>query len=431
MEAVIIAGGKGTRLASLSKETPKVLIKIGNKPVIEHQILLLKKYGVSDIHLLLGHLGSQIKNYLGDGEKWGVKIHYYQEEKPLGTAGALLQLKNKIKKDFLFLSGDIMMDFDVKRFISWHKKKSKKIASIVVHPSDHPFDSDLIETDKTDKVASLLLRPHKTGKNFQNLSIASVFIFSSDIFKYIPGEKKCDLEKGILPKILKAGENIYAYKTPEYIKDMGTPERLAQVKKDYTSGKIEKLNLRNKRRAVFIDRDGTLNQQDGQTTRLESFRSYDFTAKAIKKINQSNYLAIVITNQRAIAKGFLSEEELFLIHKKMETELGFSGAKIDNIYYCPHHQEKGFKGEVAELKIECNCRKPKTGMIKKAITDFNLDISRCFFIGDSTTDAKTAENAGIKFLGVETGYGCRDGKHKISKKFTMYKNLLEAIENII
>lgn len=431
MKAVILAGGKGTRLGNLSKDVPKVLIKIGKKPIIERQILLLKKHGIKKIWVLLGHLGEQVKDYLGNGEKLGVKIFYSQEEFPLGTAGALKLIDGKIKEDFLFLSGDITMDFDIKRFINWHKHKKNKIASIVVHPSDHPFDSDLVETDKDNKIVSLLIRPHKEGGYFQNLGIASVFIFSPDIFKYIPIREKTDFEKDILPVILKAGENVYAYKTPEYIKDTGTPKRLAQVKKDYLSGKISRFNLSNKRRAIFIDRDGVINEPISQLSKIDDFKIYSFVPKAIGKINQSDYLAIIITNQPMIAKGFLTENGLAQMHKKFETEIGLLGAKIDAIYYCPHHPEKGFEGEVPALKINCSCRKPKVGMIKKAVYDFNIDLKKSFFIGDTSVDAKTAENAGIKFIGVKTGHGCKDDKYQINKKFLIYKNLLQAAEKIL
>jgi len=431
MKAVIVAGGRGNRLAFLTKNVPKALIKIGDKPLIEHQILLLRKYGIKEIWLLLGYLGDQIKKYLQSGKKWDVNIHYCQEKEPLGTAGALKQLEYEIKEDFLVLSGDIILDFDIQRFISWHCQKKEKIVSIIVHPNDHPFDSDLVEVDNTGKITSLLKRLHPPGSIFRNLSIASVFIFSPKIFKYIPFGIKCDIEKDILPLVLKSKNKVYAYNTPEYFKDMGTPERLRKVKQDFLSGKIKRFNLKNKRKAVFLDRDGVINQEIDQLSRIEDFKIYDFTAKAIKKINDSDYLTIIITNQPMIAKGFMSELELNRIHKKLETELSLKGAKIDAIYYCPHHPEKGFIGEVPELKTQCDCRKPQIGLIKKAVSDFNLDLSKCLLVGDSTADAKTAERAEIKFIGVKTGYGCRDNKHKINKKFPLYKNLLEALKDNI
>jgi mannose-1-phosphate guanylyltransferase / phosphomannomutase len=437
MKAVILAGGKGTRLSSLTQNIPKALVKIGGKPIIERQILLLKEYGFSEIWILLGYLGDQIKNYLSDGKKLSVNIHYHQEDDPLGTAGALKAIEKEIRQladrqpaeeDFLVLSCDIMMDFDINRFISWHNKKEGKIASMIIHPNDHPFDSDLVEIDGNGKIISLLRRPHPSERIYRNLSIASVFIFSPKIFEYIPIDKKCDIEKDILPIILESGNNIYGYDTPEYFKDMGTPDRLAKVEQDFLSGKIKRLNLRNKRKAIFLDRDGTINEEVDQLSSIKDFKIYDFAIDAIKKINDSDYLAIIITNQPMIAKGFMSEKELGDIHKKLETELGKRGAKIDAVYYCPHHPDKGFEGEIPELKIDCNCRKPKTGLIDKAVSDFNLDLSQSFFIGDSSCDAKTAENANINFIGVETGYACQDGKHQINQKIPLYKNLLEALK---
>lgn len=429
MKAVIVAGGKGTRLAEISKDVPKALIKIGNKPVIEHQILLLKKYGIKNIWLLLGHLSEPIRRFLGDGKKWGVKINYHQEQKLLGRTGALKTIENEIKEDFLFLSGDVMADFDINRFIAWHKQKKNKIASIIVHPSDHPFDSDLIEIDNANKITSLFKKPHNPNRIFQNLGIASIFIFSSRIFKYIPSGRKTDFEKDILPKVLKAGEKVYAYNTPEYIKDMGTPKRLKQVKADYVSGKIKKMNLQNKRKAVFLDRDGVLNKQVGQISRLEDLRIYNFAAKAVKNINNSGYLAILVTNQPQIAKGFVTEETINLIHKKLETELAKVGAKLDAIYYCPHHPEKSFEGERAELKISCQCRKPAIGLFLRAKNDFNIDIKKSYMIGDQTMDILAGKRAGCKTILAQTGYAGKDKKYQVKPDFTAH-NLAQALKTI-
>ncbi|MDO8743411.1 MAG: HAD-IIIA family hydrolase [Candidatus Azambacteria bacterium] len=426
MKTVIIAGGKGTRLAPLTKKIPKSLVKIGGKPLIEHQIILLKKYGIREIWILLGYLGDPIREYLQNGEKWHVNIHYLQEDRPLGTAGAVKTLENKIKGDFLVISGDVMLDFDVKRFIGWHKG----IASIVVHPNDHPIDSDLVETDKTGRILSLLKRPHPPGLIFHNLSIASAYIFSPKIFKYIQKNKKTDIEKDILPLILKSKEKMYAYNTPEYIKDMGTPDRLAKVREDYLAGKTKELNLENKRRAVFLDRDGVINQEVDQLSKKEQLKIYDFAVQAIKRINESDYLTVLITNQPMIAKGFMTEEDLNEIHKKLETELGLRGAKIDAIYHCPHHPEKGFSGEIPSLKIKCKCRKPEIGLFLKARKDFNIDLKKSYFIGDKTSDILTGSRAGGKTILVKTGYGGKDKLFSAKPDF-IAKNIFEAVKIII
>ncbi len=428
MKAVILAGGKGTRLAKLTKNAPKPLIKVGGKPVIEHQILLLREYGIKEIWILLGYFGEKIREYFQDGKKWKVKIHYYQEEKPLGTAGALKVLENEIKEDFLVFSGDVMMDFDLKRFINYHRQK-KGIASIVVHSNDHPFDSDLVEVDKEGQIISLLKRPHSPELTFRNLSIASAYIFSPKIFKYIPIKIKSDIEKDIFPLILKSKAKIYAYNSPEYFKDIGTPERLFKVRKDYTLGKIKRLNLKQKRKAIFLDRDGVINEEVDQLCKVEDLKIYDSTAKAIKKINEIGDLAIIISNQPMIAKGFMTENDLNGIHKKIETELGKKGAKIDAIYYCPHHPDIGFPGEIPELKIKCNCRKPEIGLFLKAKKDFNIDLKNSYSIGDKTSDILAGKRAGCKTILVKTGYGGKDKLFNAKPDFVA-KNLSEVIKII-
>ncbi len=428
MKAVILAGGKGTRLFPLTKKIPKLLIKIGSKPVIEHQIILLRRYGINDIWILLGFLGDRIKEYLKAGEKWDVNIHYYQEEKPLGTAGALRQLENDINEDFLVLSGDVMMNFDLKRLINYHRRK-KGIATIIVHPNDHPFDSDLVEMDDKGEIAALLKRPHPKGIIFRNLSIASAYIFSPKIFKYIPKNKKTDIEKDILPLLLKSKEKIFAYNTPEYFKDIGTPDRLVKTRADYASGKIKKLNLENKRKAVFLDRDGVINKEVDQLSKIKDLKVYSFSAKAIKEINNSDYLTILVTNQPMIAKGFMTEADLNEMHKKLETELGLRGAKLDAIYYCPHHPEKGFVGERPELKIKCKCRKPEIKLFLRAKKDFNIDLKKSYLIGDKTSDILAGKRAGCKTILVKTGYGGQDGLFSV-KPNLITDNLLQAVRII-
>ena len=129
---------------------------------------------------------------------------------------------------------------------------------------------------------------------------------------------------------------------------------------------------------------------------IDDFELIEGVAEAIKLINQSGYLAIVVTNQPVIARGEVSWEELYEIHKKMATLLGKDGAYVDGIYICPHHPDKGFEGERPEYKIECDCRKPKPGLLLQAAKDFNIDLSESYMIGDSHRDVEAGENAGVK-----------------------------------
>ncbi|MFR5295710.1 MAG: D-glycero-alpha-D-manno-heptose-1,7-bisphosphate 7-phosphatase [Clostridium sp.] len=206
---------------------------------------------------------------------------------------------------------------------------------------------------------------------------------------------KVDLDRQLLKPLAGTGK-MFCYDSPEYIKDMGTPDWYYSVCKDCKEGRISAKNLKHKQKAIFLDRDGTINKYVGFLRNIDEFELIDGVAAAIRKINESGYLAVVVTNQPVIARGEVSFEELEEIHNKMETLLGKEGAYLDANYYCPHHPHKGYEGERPELKIECDCRKPKPGMLFKAAEDFNIDLSQSWMIGDGENDVKAGINAGCK-----------------------------------
>ncbi len=395
MQLVIIAGGKGTRLGL--EDIPKPMVKIRDKPLLEHQIDLAIRYGIKEIFILSGHLSHVIENYFGDGQKWGVKIHHIVEPCPLGTAGCVKLLQGKINDRFLVFYGDVVMDFDINAFINFDKSYNS-IGTTLVHPNDHPFDSDLLEVDEDNKVINVLPKPHVKDKFYQNLVNAAVYIFSPKIFDYIEPNVSQDFGKHILSKLINKGENLIAYSTSEYIKDMGTADRFKQVADDFINGKVARLNKKNKRSAIFLDRDGVINKNLDKQPFTKDFELLSNVSEAVKKINKSEYLSIIVTNQPMIAKGFISFNELHNTHKKLETQLGNSGAYVNRIYFCPHHPEKGFEGEVAELKIDCDCRKPKPGMLLKAQKEFNIDLETSWMIGDSEADMKAGKVVACKTI---------------------------------
>lgn len=413
MKTVIMAGGKGTRIASVRNDVPKPMISICGKPILEYQIENLKTCGLTDIILVIGYLGDKIKDYFGDGSKFDVKIEYFIEDHPLGTAGALFKMP-QLTEDFLLLCGDVIMDVDFNRFIEFHKSH-KAWASLMSHPNGHPFDSSLLVTEievpkvkggmpeDTHKVIRWMAKEDERTY-YKNRVNAGIEIISPELLKetkknFIPRHPetpdKIDLDRDVLKPNIKSGR-IFAYDTPEYIKDMGTPERYYEVENDIVSGKVHARNLKNKQKAIFLDRDGTINKMVGFITKPEQFELIDGAAEAVKAINKSGYLAIVVTNQPVIARGDCTFEELQTVHEKMETELGKKGAFIDAIYICPHHTDKGFPGERLEYKCDCDCRKPKPGLLLQAAKDFNIDLPESYMIGDSDRDMKVGENAGVK-----------------------------------
>jgi len=391
MKVIIMAGGKGTRVESIAGDLPKPMIPICGKPVLEYQIDCLKSNDLTDILLVIGHLGHKIKEYFGNGSNFGCEISYFTETEPLGTAGSLFKLDD-LPDDFILINGDIIFDLDFSRLIAFHNLK-KAWASIVVHPNNHPFDSALIETNSEYQVTGWLSKEDKRTY-YKNHVNAGIHIISRTLLgKNRQKKEKVDLDRDLFIPSIQTG-NIYAYHTSEYIKDMGTPERYEHVSSDIKNGIVKQKNLANKQKCVFLDRDGTINKFNGFVTRPQDFELISGVSEAIKRINACGYLAIVITNQPVIARGEVDIGTIDLIHMKMETDLGRDGAYIDDLFYCPHHPNTGFAGEKAEYKIDCDCRKPKPGMIFAAAKKYNIDLSTSYMVGDDMRDVKAGISAG-------------------------------------
>lgn len=394
MKTVIMAGGRGTRISEIFPDIPKPLIPIDGVPVLEREIISLRDQGFKDIILTVGYLANKIIDYFGDGSKLGVKIEYFIEDKPLGNAGALFKIKDKLSEDFLLLNGDVMFDIDFNKFVKFHNKH-KGLVTLFTHPNSHPYDSGLIMADNNKKVISWLSKEDERPRYYKNRVNAGLHIISPKVLDKSFDSEKIDLDRQILKPLCNMGL-MYCYDSPEYVKDMGTPDRYRQVSEDFKNNIVNSKNLLHKQKAIFLDRDGTINKYVGFLRNIDDFELIDGVSEAIKKINESGYLAIVVTNQPVIARGEVTIEQLNEIHNKMETLLGKDGAYLDAIYYCPHHPHKGYEGEIPELKIDCDCRKPKPGMLLKAADDFNIDLTKSWMIGDSENDVLAGKAAGCK-----------------------------------
>ena len=429
--AVIMAGGKGSRLRSITNdEIPKPMVPVNGKPLLEYQVDKLKAYGIKKIVMIVGHLGEKIEDHFKDGKDFGVDIDYIFEKEPLGTAGAFYYLKDKIDtKDFLLIFGDVFFDLDFDRMEAFHFKNSA-LTTLLAHPNGHPYDSDLIQMDDNGKVVGFDSKHNVRDYWYDNMVNAGMYVINRELMDLVKEPIKTDFEKDILANQVKLGANIYAYHSPEYVKDVGTVDRINATVEELKSGLIQSKNLKNKQRAIFLDRDGTMNVSKGFISKADDLELIPGTIEAIKDINKSGALAIVITNQPVIARGECSFEELHNIHNKLKTLLGEKGVFVDDIFYCPHHPDKGFEGELPELKFDCECRKPKTGMIEEAVEKYNIDLSKSYMVGDSTMDLEMARNAGIKSVLVNTGFAGNDGKYDRSCDIEA-EDLLDAVEKII
>jgi histidinol-phosphate phosphatase family protein len=395
MKVVIIAGGVGTRLLEIAQNLPKPMLPINGKPILDYQIELAKRYGLKDILILTGHLGERIENYFGDGRRWGVKIRYFHESKPLGTAGAVKRIERHLKKDFFVFYGDTIMDIALDKMLRFHRRH-KGLGTLCLHPNDHPFDSDLLTVDDHKQITQFYPKPRDNQSCYRNLVNAGLYILSPKLLKHIPEAECSDFGKNIFPRALTGVGKLFGYISAEYIKDMGTPDRYEKVAADVLSGKVARLNLHRKRPAIFLDRDGVINRDINLISRPEDLDLLPGAAKAIRKINQSDCLAVVVTNQPVIAKNLCDLESLRLINNRLETLLGRDGAYLDAIYSCPHHPDKGFPEERPEYKIKCDCRKPAPGMLFRAAKDMNIDLADSYMLGDRESDISAGKNAGLK-----------------------------------
>ncbi|MDR1765530.1 MAG: HAD-IIIA family hydrolase [Lachnospiraceae bacterium] len=545
MQAVIMAGGKGTRLSALTKDAiPKPMVPILGKPLLEWQVEQLRGYGITDIIMVIGHLGEKIRSHFGDGGPFGVRVRYIEETQPLGTAGAFYYLKEMLCTGetpatdapaasalpvtgmsarsvdppatdapssalpvaststrsadrpatdaraasasaksamtgavpagyFLLLFGDVFFDVDLQRMERFHVEKHAR-ATLFVHPNNHPFDSDLVRLDDDGRVTGFDSKNNNRTYWYDNCVNGGIYILDRDICDLVHEPVKTDLEKDILFPLVELGQaktpsayqaqpyqasgvraaagtapanpatadtapanpaaagtaSVYGYRSPEYIKDVGTVERVGEAIRDIESGLATAKCLKNRQKCIFLDRDGTINRLNGLVYREEDFELEPCASGAIGRINTSGYLAIVVTNQPVVARGLCTIGDVENIHRKLSTLLGKQGIYLDDVLFCPHHPDRGYPEENPLYKIPCDCRKPATGMIEKAARRYHIDLSASWMVGDTTMDIQTGKNAGLGTALVLTGEAGRDGKYGATPDMVC-ADLADAVERIL
>lgn len=426
----ILAGGFGTRLKDVSGGAPKPMVRVLGKPVLEHLIDLCKRFNFVDIAILVHHRHELIQEYFGDGSRFGVNITYCIESDPRGTAGALCDSLHILSDRFFVLYGDTYADVDMAEMWKWHSE-NKAAGTLLLHPNDHPYDSDLVEINGNGNVVKIHAYPCLDGNIHRNLVNAALYVLEKvALDKIIPSAGRLDLAKHIFPEMLNTGLILKGYVTPEYIKDMGTPDRLKRVENDILNGISDKLSSRNYRACIFLDRDGTINEEVHHLHHPRQLSLLPGAGNAIRRINRSGILAVGITNQPVVARGEATVDELDKIHFKLDHLLGLDKAYLDRLYYCPHHPDAGYPGEVQELKIKCSCRKPGTALIDLAVQDLKIDRNASWFIGDSTSDIEAGQRAGLRTILVRTGHAGFDGRYQSAPDY-IAPNLSSAIDWII
>ncbi|XWN31169.1 MAG: HAD-IIIA family hydrolase [Devosia sp.] len=396
VQAVLLLGGKGTRLGLT--DIPKPMVMVDGVPLLDRTLAALAAAGVERVLALTGHLSNVIENHVADGSRWGLDVTYMREETPRGTAGALRDAADHLEATFLLVYGDVLFNLDLARFIAAGKANGG-LGTLFVHPNDHPTDSDLVVMDGQGRVKAFHPKPHPSGLLVRNRANAALHFFDKAIVHWIEeSQEAVDLGRDVLPRAARFGAKLHAYNSAEYIKDIGTPERLARAEAALRAGEVAAKSYSNRQRAVFIDRDGVINREVDGITRPDDLDVLPGVAAAIGALNRSTFLAIVATNQPLIAKGFATEGEVDAVHAALDNALAEEGAYLDDLMMCPHHPESGHDGEVEILKVVCQCRKPQPGMLFEAAARHNIDLERSFMIGDRASDWEAAEAAGVTTL---------------------------------
>ena len=403
-QAVITVGGKGTRLKSLTGNTPKPLYPIEGFSCLERCFINFKKSEIKEVFLLTSYDIDSFKaqhNYLSN--KYEIDLRIFQEKTPLGECGGLWNIKQFLNEDFLFLGGDLIWDVDIKRINDFHKLNGSTV-TLATHITSHPYDSDLIIESQTKEIKKFLCKPHaENNLTSAFLGNAGISIINRKFLEKISPPDKPISFFNYLSQLKKNNQiRIFSYNTSEFIKDIGTLDRFKKTEILLKTQNIQLSSYLREQKALFLDRDGTLIEcaQKEYILKKEQIRYKKKVLDFIKSIISSYTICIIVTNQPQISMGLTNFDQVSDINGKIINDLFAFGIKIDLFTLCPHHPHSGFEGEINNLKWNCFCRKPEPGLILAEAYRRNINLEKSLFIGDSINDEIASRKARCNFLNV-------------------------------
>lgn len=382
MQAIILAGGFGTRLQNVVKDIPKPMAPINAKPFLFYLLSYLKKHNFTDIIFSVHYLKEQIEQYFGNNFL-GLNISYAIEEEPLGTGGAIINSFKYIDKSkpVVILNGDTFLEIDYQKLIVNHQK-NKVNFTIALKEMNNCSRYGKVEINQNDVIIDFKEKSNNQEQGFIN---SGIYVVNPNIFDKYKNKltKKFSFETDFLMKFTKELE-INAFKVKDYFIDIGIPE-------DYQKAQNE-IPKRIKNKALFLDRDGVINIDHGYVGKIEDFDFIDGIFELCQKAQDKGYLIIIVTNQAGIARGYYTEEQFLELTKWMENEFKKKEIHITKTYYCPYHID----AKITQYKKDSEDRKPKPGMLLKAIDKFNIDPKKSIMIGDKKSDIEAGRGAGIR-----------------------------------
>lgn len=373
-QAVVLVGGRGTRLGSLTDQTPKPMVDVSGRPFLEYVLDTLAAQGFTDIVLLTGYLSDAISTrYHGIAHK-GARITCVREATPLGTAGALQNAADILHEQFIMLNGDTFFDINLRALC--------QIGNSYDGPSTLALRT--VEGDRYGAVMWDGRKIHSFAmRGVGGVINGGIYFLRKSILQHIPSRLPASIEGDVFPVLAELGV-LYGAHFEDFFIDIGIPEALAQAQETVPAQML--------RPTLFFDRDGVLNLDTGYVHAPEEFIWRDGVIEAIRALNDARWRICVVTNQAGVARGYYSEEAVQKLHRWMNAELAKHGAYIDAFYYSPYHPTEA---TVERYRQASGCRKPAPGMLLQAMRDWPISPHRSLLIGDKDTDIQAATAANI------------------------------------
>jgi len=378
-QAVIIAGGMGTRLKPFTDTAPKPMYPFEGVPFIEYLVKQVKGFGIDRILILLGYLPEKVMEYLGDGSKYGVNITYDVTPVENETGKRLLAAKSKMDETFLFMYCDNYCPIDFEQLVA-EFEKNQALIQITAYANRDKYTKDNLLLGENGKIEKYDKKRVTEGLKTVDIGYA---IVNREALSLMP-EENVNFEAAVYPQLVEQGK-MFATVCEHRYYSVGSWERIELTKEFFRE-----------KRFVFLDRDGTLNERAPKACYIEKKEDFVWlpgAREAVKKLNDNGYLVLLVSNQPGIARGNLTEEQLSEIHDKMMADLAEAGASVDKIYYCPHNWDEG-----------CFCRKPSPGMLYQAQRDYCLNLKEGVLFGDDERDIDAANRAGVRGVLVTEEY---------------------------
>ncbi|WP_372400592.1 HAD-IIIA family hydrolase (plasmid) [Azospirillum sp. HJ39] len=377
-QAVILVGGRGTRLGPLTDDTPKPLLPLAGRPFLAYLVDGLVRQGFDDIVMLAGYRGEQIERFCEEMRHPGLQLRCVAEPEPAGTGGALRPVADLLAPQFLMLNGDTLFDINLNDLATPPlPADGSTLARLALRrvPDTARYGAIALEDGR---VAAM----HGKGGRGEGLINGGVYLLDRRVIDRLPASP-CSIETDLFPRLV-AEKAIEGRVYDGFFLDIGVPDDFALAQST--------IPARSRRRAAFFDRDGVLNEDVGYAHLPGQITWMPGAKEAVKRLNDAGFLVFVVTNQGGVARGYYSEEHVRTLHRWMQDELRAVGAHIDAFYHCPHHPEHG----EPPYRTDCSCRKPEPGMLLQAMADWPVDLKGSFLIGDRDTDLLAAQRVGIE-----------------------------------